>query len=343
MLVNQRARRAASGTLVLALVSAVAFAHHPGAGAAAPAAVTTAALGEPYVGTGVWLRQDEVGHVIVGSVSPGSAALNAGVRVGDEVLAVDGIEVAGAEEAGVEVTGRLTDAAARLRGQADTEVRLLVQSGPDQREVTLRRTVLPAFVASTELIPGVVMLRIPQFSRGIAAALDEALLRHRDARALVLDLRSNPGGLLDEAVAVTDRFLDDGPIVRVMLDGAEERPFNAAAGGDLDRPLVVLVDRGTASSAEVVTAALQDRGRAVLVGSQTYGKGTVQESVLQPDGSRTSRTIGRYVTPNGSYIDGNGLAPDVMVGAGAAALTAEQRALDVVVSLTAALTAAGAS
>ena len=333
MLVNQRARRAASSMLVLVLVSAVGLAHHPGASPAAPTALTTASLAEPFVGTGVWLRQDQIGHVVVGSVVPGSSATNADVRAGDRVLAVDGVDV----------DGQLTDAAAQLRGQVGTEVRLLVQSGPDQREVTLRRTVLPAFVASTELIPGVAMLRIPQFSRDISTALDEALQRHRDARALVLDLRGNPGGLLDEAVAVADRFLEEGPIVRLDLDGGEEQQFSAAAGGDLDRPLVVLVDRGTASSAEVVTAALQDRGRAVVVGSVTYGKGTVQESVLQPDGSRTSRTIGRYVTPSGSDIDGSGLTPDVLVGAGAAALTAEQRALDVVVSLTAALSAPGAA
>jgi carboxyl-terminal processing protease len=333
MLVNQRARRAASSMLVLVLVGAVGLAHHPGAGSAAPAAITTASLAEPFVGTGVWLRHDQIGHVVVGSVVPGSSATNADVRAGDRVLAVDGVEV----------DGRLTDAADQLRGQADTEVRLLVQSGTDRREVTLRRTVLPALVASTELIPGVAMLRIPQFSRGISAALDDALLRNREARALVLDLRGNPGGLLDEAVAVADRFLADGPIVQLVLNNGEEQAFSALAGGDLDRPLVVLVDRGTASSAEVVTAALQDRGRAVVVGSATYGKGTVQDSVLQPDGTRKSNTIGHYVTPKGSHIDGSGLVPDVAVGDGAAALTAEQRALDVVVSLTAALSAPGAS
>ena len=316
---------------VLALVGSVVIAHLPGA--AAPDSVTTAALAEPYVGTGVWLRQDEAGHVIVGSVAPGSPAAGVDVRVGDEVLAVDGATV----------DGRLTDAASQLRGQADSEVRLRLRSDQTQREVVLRRAVLPAYVASTELIPGVVMLRIPQFSRGISAALDSALPQHGDARALVLDLRSNPGGLLDEAVAVADQFLDGGLIVRLTLEGADEQMFSAGSGGDLARPLVVLVDRGTASSAEVVAAALQDRGRGVIVGSATYGKGSVQESVLQPDGSRQSRTVGHYVTPNGSDIDGVGLTPDVLVGDGAAALTAEQRALDVVVSLTAALTASGAA
>jgi carboxyl-terminal processing protease len=157
------------------------------------------------------------------------------------------------------------------------------------------------------------------------------------AGGVILDLRGNPGGLLDEAVEVASAFLDGGPVVSYEQRDAADRTLNAIGAGDTQTPVVVLVDGGTASAAEVVAAALQDRSRAVIVGSRTYGKGSVQEPSVLPDGSAIEFTIGRYLTPAGRVIDGRGIEPDVLVDPLEAPEVAEARALEVLRGLTAAL------
>ncbi len=157
------------------------------------------------------------------------------------------------------------------------------------------------------------------------------------AGGVVLDLRGNPGGLLDEAVEVASAFLDGGPVVSYEQRDAPDRVLDALGQGNTTVPVVVLVDGGTASAAEVVAAALQDRNRAVVVGSRTYGKGSVQEPIVLPDGSAIEFTIGRYLTPAGRVIDGRGIEPDVLVDATSTPEVAEQRALEVLRGLTAAL------
>jgi carboxyl-terminal processing protease len=157
------------------------------------------------------------------------------------------------------------------------------------------------------------------------------------AGGVVLDLRGNPGGLLDEAVEVASVFLDGGPVVSYEQRNAPDHVLNAVGDGDTTTPLVVLVDGGTASAAEVVAAALQDRNRAVVVGSRTYGKGSVQEPIELPDGSAIEFTIGRYLTPTGRVIDGRGIEPDVLIDVASEPEIAEQRALEVLRGLTAAI------
>jgi carboxyl-terminal processing protease len=158
---------------------------------------------------------------------------------------------------------------------------------------------------------------------------------------VVLDLRGDPGGLLGEAVAVASAFLADGPVVSFEQRDRPTTRFGVVEAGNATVPLVVLVDGGTASAAEVVAGALQDRDRAVIVGARTFGKGSVQEPSVLSDGSAIELTVGHYLTPDGRSIDGVGIEPDVLVDPAAGAAAAEQRALTVLAGLRASVGTTG--
>ena len=189
----------------------------------------------------------------------------------------------------------------------------------------------------------VTLLRVDGFTRGAGRQVRDVLAADRAAYSggVLLDLRGNRGGLLTEAVEVASAFLDGGPVVSYDRRGQTRRTLEALGRGDTVTPLVVLIDPGTASAAEVVAAALQDRGRAVLVGSATYGKGSVQEPTRLSDGSILELTVGRYLTPSGRSLERVGVAPDVLVPADAAPGVAERRAAEVLGGLVAALAPAG--
>ena len=150
------------------------------------------------------------------------------------------------------------------------------------------------------------------FQRDTAERLDAALAALAPMKALVLDLRDNPGGLLEEAVAVAGRFLAGGRVV-IVRERRDEDVWSASASPTWTGPLVVLVNGGTASAAEILAGALQDQGRARLVGQKTFGKGTVQRLVELSDGSGLKLTVARYFSPAGRAIDGIGLTPEVVV------------------------------
>jgi len=144
----------------------------------------------------------------------------------------------------------------------------------------------------------------------------------------VLDLRGNPGGLLDEGVQAASAFLDKGVVVTYRGRGVEEKTYSVVGRGDLTTSLVVLVDAGTASAAEVVAGALQDRNRALVVGTRTYGKGSVQQPLVLSDGSAIEVTVARYFTPSGRSVEQVGIVPDVDA-AGYDARGALRRAVEV--------------
>jgi len=190
---------------------------------------------------------------------------------------------------------------------------------------------------------GVVRIRVAAFTRGVGRQVREAVAvaRREGALGLLLDLRADPGGLLEEAVETASVFLDPGPVVSYQRHDEPPRRLDASGHGDTTLPLIVLVDGGTASAAEVVAAALQDRDRAVVVGSQTFGKGSVQAPTLLSDGSAVELTVGRYLTPNGRSLEGVGVQPDIEVRHGADPRLAEQRALEVLAGLVAEAAAGG--
>ncbi|REE98502.1 S41 family peptidase [Thermomonospora umbrina] len=263
-----------------------------------------------YSGVGLWLGTDEGGGPIrVASVQPGSAAERAGVRVGDVITSVGGRAVGGWGVGAV---------AAALRGRSGSGVELRVGRGSAEHRFRLMRdAVRSGDVTVEQRSSDVQVIRVGAFTRGVGRQVREAVggraERHRGG--LILDLRGNPGGLLDEAVETSSALLPDGVVMIYERRGERPRPLRVTGPGDGRTPLVVLVDAGTASAAEVVAGSLRDRDRAVIVGSRTYGKGSVQEPVRLRDGSVIELTVGRYRTPSGRDLDGVGIDPDVAVSA----------------------------
>lgn len=288
------------------------------------------ALEGRFTGVGLWLRAG-AGHTLqVGSVTSGSPAARAGVRSGDTLATVDAHPVT-----------TVPQAATLLHGPAGSPVRLQLRRGGRPVEVTLTRSQFVTDPVTTQtLAGGAILLRVDSFTRGVGRQIRtsvQAVTERPGHGGFVLDLRGNPGGLLDEAVEVASAFLDGGTVVTYDRRGDGERTLRAVGTADTATPLVVLVDGGTASAAEVVAGALQDRGRAVVVGARTYGKGSVQETQQLGDGSALELTVGHYRTPDGHDLDGHGITPDIEVAATAEAGVSERRAGEVLLGLRAAL------
>jgi carboxyl-terminal processing protease len=293
------------------------------------------ALEGRYTGVGLWIRQGNDGTMLVSSVQQGSPAARVGLLAGDQITAVGGISVAGTSVSAV---------AGRLRGVSGTTVTVGVRRATGTLTMTIVRSEVAADdVTVDRLKHSVLMIRVASFSRGVGSEVRTAMATDPAAHSggVVLDLRDDPGGLVDEAVEVAGAFLDGGPVVSYEQRGSGLHTLDALAHGDTETPLVVLVDGSTASAAEIVTGALQDRGRAVVIGSRTFGKGSVQEPTMLSDGSAIEFTVGRYLTPSGRALDGVGIEPDVAIAPSAAPTVAEQRALEVLSGLLAALPTTG--
>ncbi len=292
-----------------------------------------------YVGVGLRVLRTPGGTVDVTSVQAGSPARAAGVRPGETLRSVDGVPVAGLP---------VTEVVARLRGVAPTDpadpatapapragsgVRLVLLDHGRPRTVVLRRTWLTEHpVTVSRPAPGVERIAVSAFTSGSARAVRGALAGGGHRSGVLLDLRGDSGGLVTEAVSVASDFLDGGRVT-ALDTGPVPRVLDARPGGDTSTPLVVLVDGGTMSAAELLTGALQDRGRAVVVGSRTFGKGSVQMPSTLPDGSVAELTVGHYRTPDGHDIDGKGISPDVVVPPGTPAAGAETTAVTVLSGL----------
>ena len=291
----------------------------------------SAGLDSRYSGIGVWLRAAQDGHVYISSVQKGSPADKAGLLAGDRVLAVGGHSAA---------ASTLGSTAVALRGVSGTRVTLrLSRDGLPTTVTVVRGPVASSDVDATRLKGNIDVVRIAAFTHGVGVAVRKAIETQPGEAPLagvVLDLRGNPGGLLTEAVEVASAFLDGGEVVSYQRRGEPVQRLDALGHGNTAVPLVVLVDEGTASAAEVVAGALQDRNRAVIVGTRTYGKGSIQEPTTLSDGSTIELTVGTYTTPSGRSLDGVGLDPDVLVSSRAGSATAEQRALEVIRGLVAA-------
>jgi carboxyl-terminal processing protease len=265
------------------------------------------ALDGEYTGVGLWARRERDGRIEVARVQPGSPADAAGIHRGDRLRSVDGKKVDGRP---------VTDVVSLLRGDATdaaagTAVRLGLERGTRAWHETLRRARLSTDdVTVRTLGDGITVLRVAAFTKGSGDQVRAAVRQAPAGAGIVLDLRGNSGGLVGEAVTAAAAFLDGGLVATYDVDG-EQRALHAEAGGDTTRPLVALVDGGTMSAAELLTGALQDRGRAVVVGSRTFGKGSVQMPSRLPDGSVAELTVGHYRTPSGRGVDGRGITPDL--------------------------------
>ena len=249
-------------------------------------------------------------------VSPieGTPAFRAGVLAGDQIIKIDG-----------ETTKNFTlvDSVKRLRGPRGTKVTITImrEGLPKSKDFTLVREVIPVRSVRHELLEKTYgYVRISQFQEKTDGDFEKAMKALEEEskgalKGLVLDLRNNPGGLLDQAVKISDRFIDSGIIV--SIDGRREeakQKWPAHPDGTATRyPLIVLVNGGSASGAEIVAGAIQDHGRGILVGTQTFGKGSVQTIIPLKDGSGLRLTTARYYTPSGRSIQAKGIVPDIIV------------------------------
>ena len=281
-----------------------------------------------YSGIGVWLRSDESGLVGIAGVVPTSPAEFANLQEGDLIQSIDGQTTKNKS---------LATVAKLLSGKPNTTAILSVNRSTEALTFSVKRTELRSNpVQLKKLTNEIVLISISEFSRGTARAMRSALAASGTERAgVILDLRGNPGGLLVEATDVAGAFLNGGAVVEFYKPGTSPEIFNATGDGDSITPLVVLVDRGTASAAEIVAAALQDRNRAVIVGERTFGKAAVQDLTELSNGAEIELTIGYYLTPSGKRLDGQGLDPDILVSANEPKIVAETRALQVLQGLVA--------
>ncbi|WP_037907186.1 S41 family peptidase [Actinacidiphila yeochonensis] len=265
------------------------------------------ALDGRYVGTGVSVRQADDGRVTITNIQRGSPAARAGLRGGDVLDTVGTASCAGEP---------VTEVVAALRGSGvpGSRVALGVRRGDRSWTVTVRRATLTTEpVTVTPRAGGPTVIAVDAFTKGVARQVRQAA-RTAD-HGVVLDLRGNSGGLVSEAVATASVFLDGGLVATYDVHG-RQRALYAAAGRNTTAPLVVLVDGGTMSAAEMLSGALQDRGRAVVMGSRTFGKGAVQMPRRLSDGSVAELTVGHYLLPDGRDVEGRGITPDVEVPAG---------------------------
>ncbi|MDT7842788.1 S41 family peptidase [Streptomyces justiciae] len=265
------------------------------------------ALDGEYTGVGLWARRERDGRIEVTKVRAGSPAAGAGIRAGDLLRSVDGADVDGRP---------VTEVVSLLRGDAQdaaagTAVTLGLERGTRAWTETLRRARLSTdSVTVRRITDRITVIKIDSFTKGSGDVVRAAVRQAPAGAGIVLDLRGNSGGLVTEAVTAASAFLDGGLVATYDVDG-EQQVLHADAGGDTTRPLVALVDGGTMSAAELLTGALQDRGRAVVVGSRTFGKGSVQMPSRLPDGSVAELTVGHYRTPSGRGVDGHGITPDL--------------------------------
>jgi carboxyl-terminal processing protease len=258
-----------------------------------------------FSGVGLQVTQHPQG-LRVEAVYDGSPAKRAGIRPGDVIVAADGRSLKGmAQDAAV----------ALVKGPPGSEVRLTWTRAGRRATKTVTRSTVTVPVVASQLRAGggckVGVVRLSQFSSGAHAEVYAALrkLKRRGARAFVLDLRDNGGGLVTEAQLVASAFLRGGPIVTTRGRAVKERTLRATGNPVLpSAPLVVLVDNGTASASEIVTGALQDRARARVVGSETFGKGVFQEVLELSNGGALDITAGQYFTPKGRNLGGKGVA-----------------------------------
>jgi carboxyl-terminal processing protease len=268
-------------------------------------------LSGKYVGIGVRIDTADDGLPLVIGVFKGSPAEKAGLQNGDEIVAVDAKQTKG--HTTDEIVGW-------VRGEAGSTVKVTVKPGATgtEREVSMVRADVAVVPVSWALVPGTktALIRLEQFSAGAADAIKAALtdIKAAGADRLVLDLRDNPGGYVNEADAVASQFLKSGVVfIERAADGHETKHEVAPGGLGTDLPLVVLVDGGTASSSEIVSGAIQDAGRAQIVGVKTYGTGTVLGEFPLSDGSALRVGTVEWLTPDGKQIWHQGITPDVIV------------------------------
>ncbi len=275
--------------------------------------MTTQTRGE-FGGLGIEVTQEE-GFVKVISPMDGTPASEAGMQAGDFITHVDGESVQG-------IT--LNEAVDKMRGPVGTDIVItVVRDGVTEPfDVTLTRATIKITAVRSRIVGKTAVLRVTTFSDQTFSGLEAEMAKSIEAiggidavEGFVLDLRNNPGGLLKQSILVSDAFLDAGEIVSTRGRAPEDSTRENATPGDLaqGKPMVVLINGGSASASEIVAGALQDHRRAIVVGTKSFGKGSVQTLVPLKDGGQMRLTTARYYTPSGRSIQSLGVMPDIVV------------------------------
>jgi carboxyl-terminal processing protease len=263
-------------------------------------------LASHYSGVGVTLKQDGDQFRVV-SVLSDTPASKSGIAPGDVIVAVDGKRVA----------GMTVDEVARLiQGEPGSRVSLTIMRDQQSLDLNLVREKIERDAVEGRIVTNRMgHIRITLFNEGVGEKVREFVhsLTDKGARGFILDLRGNPGGNFDEGVEVASAFLEGGKIVSFRERGRREVNFEAQEPVETKLPLVVMVDEGSASASEIVAGAIQDRGRGIVVGSQTFGKNAVQTVIPLSDGSALKLTTASFYTPSGRSIGDHGITPDVTV------------------------------
>lgn len=257
-------------------------------------------------GIGVTLKKARSGAIEIVKVISSTTAEKAGLLAGDQILEVNETDVQGAS---------LATVGALIRGEIGRELQLRVLRNSEKIEfsVATERVNLNT-VEGSQIDNGVAYLAISNFASGTSDEAKSAISSLDSRNGVILDLRSNPGGQVLEAVKVAEIFIGSGLITSYKVSG-EERVFNARNKNPILSPIIVMINRGTSSAAELLAAAIQDRNRGVVIGERSYGKGSVQDFITLEDGSKIELTVALYLTPSGRTIEGVGVTPDLVVKA----------------------------
>jgi len=257
-----------------------------------------------FTGIGIYLSKSRGGVIKITSIQEGSPAANSDLAIADELIEVNGTQVTGAS---------LASTIALIRADIGKRVDLLVGRN-EQRILASIKTgkVQAKSVELTQVSSSVALVEIASFISGTASELSEALKSANYKSGVIIDLRNNSGGLVEEAVAVAEQFIGSGIIVSYKVNESE-KVFRAVNSNPIKVPVVVIINRNTASSAEILAGAFQDRNRGVVIGERSYGKGSVQELISLDDGSKLELTVALFLTPSGRIIEEVGITPDLAV------------------------------
>jgi carboxyl-terminal processing protease len=255
-------------------------------------------------GIGISIREARSGAIEIASIQENTPAYRNGLQVGDQLLEVNGTDVQGAS---------LTTVAALIRGDLGKEVIIRVnRDGSDKVFSLLTERVDVRTIDAAQITPDVAYLAINSFSSGTSSEFYSALKSLDSSKGVIIDLRGNPGGLIEEAVSIAELFIGRGVIVSYRANG-EEKVFSASNPSPSRVPVVLMINKGTTSAAEILAGAFQDRNRGVVIGETSFGKGSVQEFMTLKDGSKLELTVALYLTPSGRTIEGVGVVPDLRV------------------------------
>lgn len=260
------------------------------------------------IGIQIGIRDDKL--VVIAPIEE-TPAQKAGILANDEIIKINGESTKGIS---------VKDAADKIRGPEGTTVQLVIKRENQEKTFTVSREKINVKSVSTKVPKAVNLdgnigyIRLNSFlSSNASSEILNALKLMKDKNGYIIDLRSNPGGLLSNAISISNMFIDDGVIVSTVDRDGYKETQNARFGAVTHKPLVILIDEGSASASEIFSGAMKDHGRAVLVGTKSFGKGLVQEINRLPGGSGMNLTIQKYLTPNGTDINKVGIVPDYEV------------------------------